>query len=207
MPRLPQPPNPAELPRPDKVLAHVKALLQGEERERARGALERLLFLVPRNVEALNLLGILHAGNGGLAEAVHCFDEALKADPGQADSWCNRGLALTRLGRFSEALADFGQAIRLRPQVGRGYLSHARTLYYMGHFGEAVAAYDDIERRFPTLRIGQDRGIVLLCAGRHAEAAEVFDRVLVEEPGNDGARFASAALSLLSGDLRRGFRD
>ena len=49
-------------------------------------------------------------------EAVGDFDRAIALDPGDAESYYERGMARMELGQYPQAIEDLGQAARLDPQ-------------------------------------------------------------------------------------------
>ena len=47
--------------------------------------------------------------------AVASYDRAIAINPGYADVWVLRGLALGELGRYKEAIASYDRAIAINP--------------------------------------------------------------------------------------------
>jgi Flp pilus assembly protein TadD len=54
---------------------------------------------------------------GHLELAVSAFTAALELDPGIAEAYGNRGLALMALGKDAEAQADLKKAMELKPDL------------------------------------------------------------------------------------------
>ena len=62
--------------------------------------------------------------NGDIDLALARFDEAIRLDPGNAQTHLRRGVARLELGKREPALADFAEAIRLAPGLYEAYLWH-----------------------------------------------------------------------------------
>jgi tetratricopeptide (TPR) repeat protein len=60
------------------------------------------------------LLGIEPSQN---QEAIESFDKAIEIDPNDASTWCNKGTALSNLGKNQEAIESFDKASELNPNL------------------------------------------------------------------------------------------
>ncbi len=56
--------------------------------------------------------------------------------------WNNRGVTLSRLGKYDDALAAYEQALQLHPDYSTAWNNKGVTLYRLGMYHEAVKAYD-----------------------------------------------------------------
>jgi tetratricopeptide (TPR) repeat protein len=98
-------------------------------------------------LEALNLgrevpalyakYGQVLSALGNKAEAVMAYDTALRANPGDAITHYNRGVALADLGDLSEALASFREANRHAPKLMAPRLNAAAILIHRRDFDGA----------------------------------------------------------------------
>jgi len=80
---------------------------------------------------------------GRFEEAISEYDEAIAADPGNAQAYNNRGGLYGRLGDLRLAIEDFDEAIRLDPGYALAYFN--RGLAYSA-IGEATLADADFDR-------------------------------------------------------------
>jgi len=64
---------------------------------------------------AWNNKGVILTKLGKYNEALDCFDNALKLNPGVSNTWLNRGIALVKLNEFQEAMDCFDRALQLDP--------------------------------------------------------------------------------------------
>ena len=127
----------------------------------ALGPARQALKLVERagNVgasrKALNLLGILCADTGSLAEAIECYSAALEIardtgdGEGEATTWLNLGIALTYMSRYQEALRCLDQVGVHAPAERIGKIlcqkaAHSRSvcLFNLGDFESAKASVE-----------------------------------------------------------------
>jgi Flp pilus assembly protein TadD len=63
-------------------------------------------------------LGMEYAGEGNDEEAVRCFREALRVDPGYIPAYMHAGKFLGRLGRLEEAREAWQKGIAVARQKG-----------------------------------------------------------------------------------------
>jgi tetratricopeptide (TPR) repeat protein len=77
-----------------------------------------------------------------IQEAVDCFDEAARLDPGHAEVFVRRGGALERLGRLEEAIEDYDRAIALDNSLTMAYLCKGGVFNRLERYGEALQCYE-----------------------------------------------------------------
>ncbi|MDD1730135.1 MAG: tetratricopeptide repeat protein [Methanospirillum sp.] len=64
--------------------------------------------------------------------------------------WNNRGVTLSRLGKYDDALAAYEQALQIHPDYSTAWNNKGVTLYRLGKYNEAVKAYDRALHIAPT---------------------------------------------------------
>lgn len=94
-------------------------------------------------------LGALAAGLGRPADAVGWFEEALRLDPDDADTWFNLGFTRDRQGVLAEAAAAFAEALRHKPEFDRAWFGLGSVEAQRGRHAEAAAAFEEVARRQP----------------------------------------------------------
>jgi tetratricopeptide (TPR) repeat protein len=128
---------------------------------------------------AWNNLGYVRSNEGRDAEAVACFDEALKLWPGYADAYNNRALVLARMGRYELALRDYASAIEINRDYADAYVNRCAAYAALGRYDEALA---DCERAMQ-LKPGDpapynNRALVRAAQGRYDLAIADYDHAL-----------------------------
>ncbi len=136
---------------------------------------------------------------GRFEAAIDDLEKAVELDPGFYFAWLNLGICCVEAGRHGEAEAAFMKAAALEPDepaplrnLGRLYFDAGTAEVSAGQrpaalamFHSAIAAYSRAAELAPSHgRTLEMLGKSLGNAGRHAEAAEAFEKALAESPGN-----------------------
>ncbi len=85
--------------------------------------------------------GIEYLETGKSAEAIVCFDEAIRLDPRCAKAFNNRGIAHSRQDRLDDAITDYTQAIRLEPKEPTPYINRGIAYQLQGKLADAIDDY------------------------------------------------------------------
>ena len=144
---------------------------------------EDTVLKAPHNAAAYNNLGQLLAASGRTAEALKCFQEAVRVDPSQVEARNNLGSALVELGRAAEAIEHHEAALRIKPD---NYLTHdqlGNALSSLGRHTEAFQHYQTALRRKPDYAEGlYNWGVALFNSGRTLEAIDRFEQAVRIQP-------------------------
>ncbi|MEW6609425.1 MAG: tetratricopeptide repeat protein [bacterium] len=77
------------------------------------------------------------------AEALRCFDEALKEEPLDARVFQNRGSLLLEIGRYNEAIMCYDSVLEIAPNYIGAWLDKAKALKKLEKYNEAVECYNN----------------------------------------------------------------
>jgi tetratricopeptide (TPR) repeat protein len=155
--------------------------------------LERRLATSPRDLKALNLLGIALAGAGKKDAANERFRAALAVDANFYPALKNLAINEYDAGRVEVARRHFEAVLKIvaRDEVASLYLGE--ILYRAKRWRDALAHYEMSGERFAQEpRWALHYGRCLLDAGRQARAIAVLDRI----PAGAGASLFEAGVSL-----------
>ncbi|MGO9327861.1 MAG: tetratricopeptide repeat protein [Steroidobacteraceae bacterium] len=152
--------------------AAVKAFRQGKLSEADRSC-RAVLAVNPDDIDAVNLLGIVHSKSGRMDAALATFDRAVATQPNHPVALFNRGLVLHQLQRFDEALASYDRALTVRPQHVETLAKRGNALYQLKRFAEALASYDR------ALALQPDHAEALANRGSIQHELKRFDQALV----------------------------
>lgn len=83
---------------------------------------------------------------GKFNEALAAFNSSLKADPNNATTFNNLGIALSGLGRYEEALQAFDKAIRLNPNFASAFYNKGIVFQALGRTADANTAFSAASR-------------------------------------------------------------
>ncbi|MDO9362160.1 MAG: tetratricopeptide repeat protein [Sphingopyxis sp.] len=167
----------------------------------ARDAVDYAIELDKANSAALAFKANLVRTEDGLTTSLDWYEDALAADPDNADALIEQAATLGDLGRYRDMLAALRHAAVIVPRDPR--------LYYL----QAVLAARADNYRLARSLLQRTRGeldeqpsfmllsaIVELELGGEAVAATWADRLIVEQPNNFSARRIRAAADWADGD-------
>jgi protein O-GlcNAc transferase len=189
---------------PSKAIrfAHGVALMESGELEGAEAAMRQALAKSPRELQFLNLLGVVLKRRGGIDEAMQCFRQAARAEPKNPSPWVNLGNCQMTLGQPEQAAESFERACKLAP----GEAENHRLL------GSAWAAANKRKKALAALRVAQSRGsrnpwtpleiANILCLEQQFDAAlETVDAAIPQFPGNVDLQRMRASILRRSGRI------
>ena len=118
------------------------ALIQQGRFPAAVVVLEKLTAESPRNLKALNLLGIALSASGDLESANQRLRQALEMDPGFLPAIKNLSLNEFRLGHMDQAQAGLETVVKSSPNDEVSHLYLGEISYGAKRYAEAVAHYE-----------------------------------------------------------------
>ncbi len=99
----------------EEHFARGVALQQRNELQGAREAYEAALRLVPRRIDALSNLGVVHARLGQYEQAIKHYTQALAVDASQPAIGLNLGIAFFQIQRFDQARRELARVVAAEP--------------------------------------------------------------------------------------------
>lgn len=113
-------------------------------------SLEELLKRSPRDLKALNLLGIALTGLGEIEKANLQFKKVLRLNPGFYPALKNLAVNELALNKPSEAKGHFEQYLKHEPADEVAHLSLAEIFFKERQYGPALEHYEKARRRIVT---------------------------------------------------------
>ncbi|HTX05352.1 MAG TPA: tetratricopeptide repeat protein [Steroidobacteraceae bacterium] len=174
-----------------KVQAALRAAHQAQRAGRldeARALCGKILQLEPRQLEAVNLLGIIAAQTGDAQRAAALFGEALRLDPRSIAALINRGNALRALKEPAAALASFEHAIEIKPDHAPGHHHRGNALFELRRYEAAIASHEAaiaLEHDYGAAYFERARALMELM--RYEAALESLERAIALAPKQPGA--------------------
>jgi tetratricopeptide (TPR) repeat protein/O-antigen ligase len=133
--------------------------------------------------EAYLLQADAHRAMGQDQQAIEDTEGAMRAAPGYALPFYERGIIYHSLGQLDNALADFDEAIKLSPRYTDAHFMRGTTLYELGGYTLAVEPLTRAIGLDPGLALAyNNRGLVYAKLGRRQAAIRDFDQVIRLEP-------------------------
>lgn len=183
-------------------LAGAWQLMQAGQPEAAEKALRAILRRVPRDADALGLIGALMLQQGRAAEAVVALQRAVGARPGDAAALYNLGCALATAGQPREAAAALRRSLDHDPAPPEGWVNLGNVLQELDDRTAALDCYREALRRAPDLvEPRNNMGAALLYEGRLDEAETVLREAVTLKPGYAAAWNNLGSVLKSKGDL------
>ncbi len=132
------------------ALGRIRGLLGDEEVGIAE--CKTAVDLNPNLAVAHHELGFALYYSGQFAEAMLCFEKAIRLSPNDPSRWnfyYMKGCSLYSLGEYEEAIVSLKDAVRLRPAAFWPYTQLASSLAGLGRMEEARAAIQETLARKP----------------------------------------------------------
>jgi tetratricopeptide (TPR) repeat protein len=135
-----------KLERANFFIHHFGQLAEQEARaQKAAGYLELLRLKVqdtPEDPLAWVQLGLQEYESSHQAEqALHCFNEALRLQPGSSEAHVFKGMVLVEIGKYREAVEELEQARPSGPSNALRLQLRADALHNLGKLEESCASY------------------------------------------------------------------
>lgn len=156
----------------------------------------RILKRMPREPNALHLMGVVQLINGDRDEAAAYLRRAAANDANNAEVHSNLGSALRACGLAAEAEESFRLAVRLSPSNAQAHFHLGNLLREQNRFEEAVAAYTRAIELSPSYAAAHNNlGAAYESLGRSEEALRLFETAAAIDPRHPEALKNLAALT------------
>ena len=143
-----------------------------------------------------------------LDPAIEDFDEAIRLDPTDPDTFNNRGNAHNNEKDYDLALKDFDQALKLKPDFAYAFNNRGIVYDNLGQTSRAVEDYDRAIALDPNFGDAfNNRGIANLNLGRPDAALADFDNALRVDPKKASSLFGRGVARRRLGDTAGGDAD
>lgn len=152
-------------------------------RQDAERLLCEVLQVVPRQPEAMNLLGMLLLDAGVPERAEEWLRAAIAVKPFMAQFHNDLGTALRALRRPAEAVVAYRRALEIRPDLAMIHSNLGVALQDAGDEEEAIAAYQRAIALQPDFAMAHNNlGYVLQATRRWDEAVAAYRRAVELQP-------------------------
>lgn len=148
-------------------------------------------------------------GRGDAAGALAAYDEAIRAEPGNAVALLNRGILLsTHRAEPARALADFDRALALAAGNVDALVFRGDAHMRLASYRQALADFDRAAALAPAnAQTHVLRAVAKAMLGDHAEARAGYTKALSLDTRNVDALVNRAAMAAASGDNAAALRD
>ena len=187
--------KPAEPPKPavGELYAHAAAMHLAGKPQEALEQIEQALAAGGQHAEVYAAAGYLYYERKQFEPSAEAYRKLVALDPANAAVWFNLAAALQALGKWDEAGAMFEKALAGDPNRYEAHLGLGLSRLHMGAARPALEAYERCLRLIPNLEptrlepILFGKAVALQLLKKFAEAAELYNRVLEQNPRSEEA--------------------
>ncbi|PTR15112.1 putative PEP-CTERM system TPR-repeat lipoprotein [Nitrosospira sp. Nsp2] len=175
------------------------ALGKGED---ARELFRRALEGSPDFSDALVGLAQYSLSKQDLDAATQYSEQAVNADPKNADAWLFKGDLLRAVGKVDPALAAYDQVVKLKPNNAQAFLNRAFIETSTEKFEGAKADIEAARKIAPgSPLVLYAQALLDFTQGNHAAAWESLQQILSKAPGHMPTVLLAGATQLAMGSL------
>ena len=149
----------------------------------ADSILKTVLQVDPKNLLALNVLGLIKASETKYTEAANFFGRAARISPNDASIQFNLAKAHRDSGNDKDAIAHHKKSVALDPNDQEAWLSYGITTSNLGRYEDALVYYGNALRLKPDYSEALlSKGNVFYALKRYDEAILCYDQALALNP-------------------------
>jgi len=142
-----------------------------------------VLARVPRQVDAMQLLGLILTQQEQYIEAVELLREAVMQAPEHSSLHNNLGMTLHQMDKTEEAVLEFRRAIELRPDFAKAHNNLGAALMKLGRLDEAVTAcMEAIRLQSDFKQAYNNLGLALKKKGNLEQAVATYEKAVNLDP-------------------------
>lgn len=131
--------------------------------------------------------------------AINHYNQALKLNSKDADTYYKRGLARYHLGDYEEAIADYTQVIQINPYYGKVYTKLGLARYQLGDYEGAIADYTQAIRINSNDAVAyRNRADIRYHVGDYQGAIEDYNQAIKINPNSSNFGDLNRAIELFS---------
>ena len=178
------------------LLRRAHAAHQEGKLSEAESGYRSVLRIRPEDPDALHFLGMLHFQRGERSEAIQLVRRSLASLGSNPHAWNNLGNMLLACDQPQEAADAYEKATQYGAQMAEAWYNRAVCLRRARQYDLAIDCFlKTIELKPQYAPVYERLGSMLYSLGRFRDAADVYRKWLVQDPGNPVARHMLSALS------------
>ena len=189
---------------PQLLVIRAEAFFALNNAEKSKESYQQALTAKPGYPKALVGLARLAMFEKDIDAANRLTEQAISADPKDAEIWYFKGMLQRAQGKPQEALAAYGQAIALKPNYVNALMERANVQIGAGKFDAAKADIDSAKKISPNaLLVTYTQGLLDFTQGKFAAANESLQKVLRVAPEHMPTILLSGAVAMNLGSLQQ----
>jgi len=143
-----------------------------------------------------------------LEEAIRCYTEAIRLEPGFLEAYGNRGNVFMNTGDAASAIIDYRQVLTLKPNESSTYFNRGLALKTQGNLDAAIADFNEAIRLHPEYaRAYHNRGNAFSDKGDIERAIKDYNDAIRLNPDYAIAYNSRGIAYAYKGDLGKALSD
>lgn len=185
-----------------KILQKALARYQEGRLDEASTLCRKILSQMPRDPNALHLMGVVQLMNGARDEAAELLRRAAEADVHNAEIHSNLGSALRACGQWEAAEESYRRAIEMKPAHAQAHYNLANLLRQQRRLNQAILEYTRAGELDPGYADAfNNLGLTYMMQGDHENAITAYENAVKAAPAHAEAGRNLANLLRLTGRL------
>ena len=162
-----------------KLLNFTHQLLLSGKIDEAYINLNKIIKIDPKNLYALNTLGILNLQKKQYIKSLSLFGKCLELNPNFYQAIFNKAICLKELNRNNEAIQCYLKGLKINPNSIDGYYNLGNCLLKIGNYEKAIENYDIVTKHNPNFcEAFFNKGISFERIGKYNEAIENHNKAI-----------------------------
>lgn len=186
-------------------VAPLDAAVQSQNDDSISQSASEILVKNPKDVRALNALGMVYFKRGRLEAAEYLLNKALAVDANRSELYSNLGLVKMAQGEKREAIKIFRKGLELNSQDSVIGANLGSIYVKEKDYSKAELSLEiPIKKGSKDIKILNNYAIALTGTGKYDKAQDLYEKLMKENPGQ---RDIMLNYSILMIDHKRKFRE
>ena len=174
--------------------------------DRAEHICKKILLKKPKNIELINLLGIIYYQIGNYTSAMQYFQRVVQLEPNAVNAYIGMGKTLRAMRQPDEALKYYQKALFLDPESYDAYIGTGIICKEQGKPEEAIIWFQKALNVNPHMASAYNNlGVVFADTGRLNDAVENFKKAVELDPAFTNAYIGLGKALQDDGEIDKAF--
>jgi len=172
----------------DSQYSKLNEAIKNQNDEAIQTSASEILTQNPKDVRALNALGLLYYKKGRFEAAQYLLNKALNANSNSAEIYGNLGVVYLAKGERREAIKAFRKALEINPKDALVGANLGSIYVQEKDFNKALMSLEiAVKNGMKDPKVMNNYAITLTANGKVKEASEIFEKILKDNPSQKEA--------------------
>lgn len=172
----------------DSQYSKLNEAIKNQNDEAIQASASEILTQNPKDVRALNSLGLLYYKKGRFEAAQYLLNKALNANSNSSEIYGNLGVVYLAKGERREAIKAFRKALEINPKDALVGANLGSIYVQEKDFNKAFMSLDiAVKNGMKDPKVMNNYAITLTANGKIKEASEIFEKILKDNPSQKEA--------------------